>query len=169
MTRNITTIAVFLLARLGAAGQTPITYTVPPGTSCTTTLNGCTLHNLTTTAPTVTPWGWFAGGTYYTQFDFQIYQGQNAAAGATYCDGNGGYTQIQRPDLGTNYVEWKIDCTSNSWTNGSGPGEVPSGPYHIVVDLITHWYTQTVVVYRWRETITVWAINEGTVTLTPIK
>jgi len=25
-----------------------------------------------------------------------------------------------------------------------------------------------VVVYRWRETITVWAINEGTVTLTPI-
>jgi hypothetical protein len=49
----------------------------------------------------------------------------------------------------------------------SGPGEVPSGPYHIVVDLITHWYTKTVVVYRWRETITVWAINDGTVTLTP--
>src|SRR6202035_2416998 len=88
MTRKITTIAVFLLACLGAAGQTPITYTVPPGTSCTTSLNGCTLHNLTTTAPTITPWGWFVGGTYYTQFDFQIYQGQNAAAGATYCDGN---------------------------------------------------------------------------------
>jgi len=33
--------------------------------------------------------------------------------------------------------------------------------------LITHWYKRTVVVYRWRETITVWAINEGTVTLTP--
>ena len=39
MTRTITTIAVFLLACLGAAGQTPITYTVPPGTSCTTTVN----------------------------------------------------------------------------------------------------------------------------------
>jgi hypothetical protein len=65
MTREITTIAVFLSARMGAAGQTPITSTVPPGTSCTTTLNGCTLHNLTTTAPTITPWGWFAGGTYY--------------------------------------------------------------------------------------------------------
>jgi len=34
--------------------------------------------------------------------------------------------------------------------------------------LITHWYTQTVVVYRWRETIKVWAINEGAVTLTPV-
>ncbi|HKE28074.1 MAG TPA: hypothetical protein VKB88_37230 [Bryobacteraceae bacterium] len=56
----------------------------------------------------------------------------------------------------------------NTWTNGSGAGEVPSGPYHIVVDLITHWYTQTVVVYRWRETLTVRAVNEGTVTLTPI-
>jgi len=168
MTRQITTIAVFLLACLGAASQTPITYTVPPGTSCTTTVNGCTLHNLTTTASTITPWGWFVGGVYWTQFDFQLYQGQNAAAGATYCAGDGAYTQIPRPDLGTNYVEWKLDCTSNSWTNGSGAGEVPSGPYHIVVDLITHWYQQTVVAYRWRETIKVWAINEGTVTLTPI-
>ena len=34
MTRKITTIGVFLLVCLGAAGQTPITYTVPPGTSC---------------------------------------------------------------------------------------------------------------------------------------
>ena len=51
--RKITTISVFLWVCLDAAGQTPITYTVPPGTSCTTTLNGCTLHNLTTTAPTV--------------------------------------------------------------------------------------------------------------------
>ena len=168
MTRTISTIAVFLLACFAANGQTPITYTVPAGTSCTTSVNGCTLHNLTTTASTVTPWGWFAGGTYYTQFDFQLYQGQNAAAGATYCAGGGFYTQIPRPDLGTDYVEWKLDCISNTWTNGSGAGEVPSGPYHIVVDLITHWYTQTVVVYRWRETITVWAINEGTVTLTPI-
>jgi hypothetical protein len=166
--RTTTTIAVFVLACLGAAGQAPITYTVPAGTTCTTTVNGCTLHNLTTTASTITPWGWFVGGVYYTQFDFQIYQGQNAAAGGTYCDGTGVYTQTPRPDLGTNYVEWKLDCTSNNWTNGSGPGEVPSGPYHIVVDLITHSYTQTVVAGRWRETITVWAINEGTVTLTPV-
>jgi hypothetical protein len=126
-------------------------------------VNGCTLHNLTTTAQTITPWGWFVGGVYWTQFDFQLYQGQNAAAGATYCAGDGVYTQIPRPDLGTNSVEWKLDCTSNTWTSGSRAGEVPSGPYHI--DLITHSYTQTVVVYRWRETITVWAINKGTVTL----
>jgi hypothetical protein len=107
MTREITTIAVFLSARMGAAGQTPITSTVPPGTSCTTTLNGCTLHNLTTTAPTITPLGVVCGR---DLLHFQIYQGQIAAAGATYCDGNGVYTQIQRPDLGTNYVEWKLDC-----------------------------------------------------------
>ena len=168
MTRKTTTLAVFLLACLGAAGQTPIIYTVPPATTCTTTVNGCTLHNLTTTASTITPWGWFVGGVYWTQFDFQLYQGQNAAAGATYCAGNGAYTQIPRPDLGTNYVEWKLTCTSNTWTNGSGAGEVPSGPYNIDVDLITNWYTQTKVVYRWRETIKVWAISEGTVTLTPI-
>ena len=111
MKRKIMTIAVFLMACLGAAGQTPITYTVPPGTTCTSTVNGCTLHNLTTAAPTVTPWGWFVGGTYWTQFDFQLYQGQNAAAGATYCAGNGAYTQIPRPDLATNYTEWKLDCT----------------------------------------------------------
>ncbi len=168
MTSKLMLTAVFLLACLSAAGQTPITYTVPAGTTCITTLNGCTLHNLTTTAATVTPWGWFAGGTYYTQFDFQQYQGQNAAAGATYCEGTGVYTQTPRPDLGPNSVEWKLDCTSNAWTNASGPGEIPSGPYHIVVDLITHWYTQTVVVYRWRETRTVWSIDQGSVVLTPI-
>jgi hypothetical protein len=168
MTRKIAAIAIFLLASFGAAGQTPLTYTVPAGTSCTATVNGCTLHNLTTTAPTITPWGWFVGGVYYTQFDFQLYQGQNAAAGATYCEGNGVYAQTPRPDLGTNYAEWKLDCTSNAWTNAGGPGEVPSGPYHIVIDLIAHWYTQTVIVYRGKKTITVWAIDQGAVNLTPI-
>ena len=33
---------------------------------------------------------------------------------------------------------------------------------------VTHWYKQNVVVGRWRETITVWAIDQGTVALTPV-
>ena len=172
--RMLKLMTLTMLLLIPATAQTTYVYTVPSGTSCTTTINGCTLHNLTT--PTVEPfpggataYGYWVGGTYWSQFAFQIFEGQNAAGGATYCAGNGAYTQTPRPDLGTNAVEWKLDCVSNQWTNGSGPGELGVvGPYHIVVDLITHWQIVTKVVYRWRENFTIWTIDSGTVNLTPV-
>lgn len=159
-----------LLVMVGAAQ----TYTVPAGTTCTNSLNGCTLHDLTTADPTaLTPFGWFVGGTYWTQFDFQQYQGQNAAAGATYCPGTGIYTQTARPDLGANYVEWTLSCTSTQWTNGSGSGELGVvGPYQIAVDIITV-ETQTTIRVCGRSGCstrqqTVFVVVSGTVNLTPV-
>jgi hypothetical protein len=160
---------------LPAFSQT-VTYDVPVGATCSKTINGCTLFNLTTSDPgALTTWGWFVGGTYYTQFDFQIYQGQNAAGGATYCEGNAmAYTQTARPDLGANYSEWKLACTANAWTNGTGSGELGNvGPWKIAVDLVAHSYQQRVKACSrsgcYYYNVTVWAIDNGTVALTPVK
>ena len=153
-----------------------ITYEVPVGTSCSKTINGCTLFNLTTSDPgALTNWGWFVGGTYYTQFDFQIYQGQNAAGGATYCEGNAmAYTQTARPDLGANYSEWKLGCTANAWTNGTGSGELGNvGPWKIAVDLVAHSYQRQVKACSrsgcYYYYVTVWAVDNGTVALTRVQ
>jgi len=153
-----------------------ITYEVPVGTSCSKTINGCTLFNLTTSDPgALTNWGWFVGGTYYTQFDFQIYQGQNAAGGATYCEGNAmAYTQTARPDLGANYSEWKLGCTANTWTNGTGSGELGNvGPWKIAVDLVAHSYQRQVKACSrsgcYYYYVTVWAVDNGTVALTRVQ
>ena len=159
------------LLLLSAVAQSSITYTSPPQ-KCPNSISGCTLHDLTTSDPTVTPWGWFVGGVYWTQFDFQLFQGQNAAAGATYCTGTGVYSQTPRPDLGANYAEWTLSCQSDQWTNASGPGEVPSGPYTIAVDLLAV-ETQVPVKMCGRTgcTIriqTVWTVTQGTVVLTPV-
>jgi hypothetical protein len=163
-----TLIAALPLLCFCASSQT-ITYTVPAGDTCTATLNGCTIHDLTTTDPTITPWGYFVGGVYYTQFAFQLFRGQNAAAGGTYCPGTGTYTLVPRPDLSPTSVEWQLDCTSTVWTNGSGAGEVPSGPYHIVVDIIAHWYQRLVRGYKTPpRLVTFWDTDGGAVALTPI-
>ena len=153
-----------------------ISYEVPVGTTCSKTINGCTLFSLTTSdSGALTNWGWFVGGTYYTQFDFQIYQGQNAAGGATYCEGNAmAYTQTARPDLGANYSEWKLGCTANAWTNGTGSGELGNvGPWKIAVDLVSHSFQRQVKACSrsgcYYYYVTVWAIDNGTVDLTPVQ
>ena len=158
-------ITVVLMITGTAAGQTTTTYTVPSGTDCVGSINGCTLHNLTATAPDgATLYGWFAGGTYWTQFDYQAFLGQNPAYKATYCAGTGTYVESATPDLGPTAALWTLDC------QGTPDGTSSDGPVNIHVELQAHSYVATYVCGGRVRTIchqTRWAIDDGTVSLTP--
>jgi hypothetical protein len=84
------------------------------------------------------------------------------------------YTQTARPDLGANYSEWKLGCTANAWTNGTGSGELGNvGPWKIAVDLVAHSYQRQVKACSrsgcYYYYVTVWAIDNGTVALTAVQ
>jgi hypothetical protein len=149
-----------------AAGQTTTTYTVPSGTDCGGSINGCTLHNLTATAPDgTTLYGWFAGGTYWTQFDYQAFPGQNPAYKATYCPGTGTYVESATPDLGPTAAFFTLDC------QGTPDGTSSDGPVNIHVELQAHSYVVTYVRGIRVRTFchqTHWAIDDGTVSLAPV-
>src|SRR5215467_8740664 len=83
------------------AAQTTTTYTVPGGhnaegnpvTVCRG-IESCSFHNLTATAVDgSTLWGLFGAGGYWTQFDYQAFQGQNPGYKAQYCNGTESWTQ----------------------------------------------------------------------------
>ena len=108
-----------LLALCGiAAAQTTTTYTMPDGIICQT-VEGCYYHNLTATAPDDSMlWGLFEAGGYWTQFDYQAFQGQNPGYKALYCNGTAVWTTATMDNGDTQYV---MDCQGTPDGTSSDP------------------------------------------------
>ena len=114
---------LFLLSlfalNLTAAAQTTTTYAIPAGTVCTSSIQNCGYHNLTATSPNgSTLWGLFGAGGYWTQFDYQAFQGQDPGYKAQYCNGTAVWTTANMDNGGTLYT---MDCQASPDGTSSDP------------------------------------------------
>jgi hypothetical protein len=144
-------IPMFALAGIAAA-QT--VYAIPAGATCSN-LEGCYYENLTATAPDgSTLWGRFEAGGYWTQFQYEAYQGQNPGYAADYCSGTAVWSTAAMDTGDTLYT---MHCQS---------GNQPA----VNVSIQAHSYVERYVCYSPKGgshicTKTVWAVDEGTVTI----
>jgi len=157
------TLAAFtvLLALSGiAAAQTTTTYTMPDGLICQT-VEGCYYHNLTASAPDgSTLWGLFEAGGYWTQFDYQAFQGQNPGYKALYCNGTAVWATATMDNGGTQYV---MDCQATP----DGTSSDPQAKVHAEIE--AHSFVVTYVCGVKVRTIchqTKWAVDAGTLAIT---
>lgn len=170
--KTLCTLALSLLLTAGlAAAQTTVVYDVPAGDTCNNTFSGCTLHNLTPEPNQILPyWGTpFAYLVYGHLVAFQLFQGQNAAAGASYCDPasvvQSTATITDGPYAGD--TMFMFTCNINQGTNGTGSGEIvaPSSGT-ISASIAAHSKVVISPCGRWLCRATVWTVDEGTVTVT---
>jgi hypothetical protein len=121
---KLTILLLFAFTLAGDADAQTITYNMPAGLICyggakvyPQTVEGCTFHNLQPAQPSdgsalppwALPYAWTNLGAYYSQIDFQQFEGQNAAYYAVYCIG-GATWQTALMDNGDTL--FTADCTT---------------------------------------------------------
>jgi hypothetical protein len=145
-------LAMLLLTLAGIAGAQ--TYTIPAGETCTT-IEGCSYRNLTATASDgSTLWGLFEAGGYWTQFQYQAFEGQNPGYAAVYCNGTAAWTTAAMDNGDTLY---QMHCRA-------------TGQPALEASIEAHSHVESYVCYSPKGgshicTRTVWAVDAGTLTI----
>jgi hypothetical protein len=143
-----------------AAAQTTTTYIMPAGNNCPS-IEGCYYHNLTAKAADgSTVWGFFEAGGYWTQFQYQAFEGQNPGYKALFCNGTATWTTAAMDSGNTLYT---MDCqASPDRTSGDPPAKI-----HAEIEAHSYVFTYVCgVKVRTKCHQTRWAVDAGTLAIT---
>lgn len=151
---------LLLLAPAFSAKAQTTTYTIPTGTVCSSSVEGCYYENLTSTqADGTVLYGRFEAGGYWTQFQYEAFAGQNPGYKAQYCNGTEVWTAAT---LDSTHNEYTMDCNASAdQTSQDGPVQI-----HVVIDAHSFVATYTCGVrVRYVCHATRWMVDDGLMTI----